>query len=188
MDKQTKIIIGLLPVVLILSIIIALKLTGASNSRGKEMILNQQVNYEEKGEDKANDSSIGTLYNISDKISCRNNVFEYTNLYIDEYDEDFESRIIYTDTIKNITSASQKPNIRIKFYDSNKELILDYQHVRINPDIDSTRNIEPGENLSISSTVYDGKAHLLDFDRALNNGKSLKEAKYFSIEEIEDIE
>lgn len=186
MSKELKTILILLIILVVVSAIFVMKLF---MSKGEGIQQKQQSTYtEEIGTKNEKNNSIGKLYDITEKISLKNNIFEYNDLYIDEYDEDLKCIIVYIESMKNITSTIQKPNIKIKFYDSNKELILDYQHRRENPDTDNTRSIEKGEEISISFTIYDGKTHFLDFEKTSNNGRTLKDAKYFSIENIESIE
>ncbi|MGE5473908.1 MAG: hypothetical protein ACM3UU_06770 [Ignavibacteriales bacterium] len=128
--------------------------------------------------------NVGKLFSIKDKIDCRNNFFEYKGLYIDEYNPDYEDRIIYMYSMENITDKTQIMNIHIKFYDADKKCIRDYQHDSGNTTYDdiSFYTVKPHEATNRSYTVYG--ENIYGENAMLIEGKTLGDAKYFSIEDI----
>src|SRR5574344_2191255 len=134
----------------------------------------------EKIKDKTNNTknneTLNKLFSITDTISSRNNLFEYKN-YKYEYNEEFGSAIIWLGSITNITNEVLLDNIRIKFYDINKNCIGDYQHKTKSKieDIDSVWSIAPNETKNTSFTIYNDD---------LYENNNLSDVKYLSIEEI----
>ena len=143
--------------ILTITLCLSILLTGCTNNENKEN---------------------NNMHTINEIISYKNNMFEYTDISISEYDEDFGSIIIFTQKIKNISNTELNPNIRIKFYDENKIEILDYQYRDLSTELNSYTSLKPNETGNQSFTLYDER---VDF---LVDNVSLKNIKYFSIEDI----
>lgn len=128
--------------------------------------------------------NVGKLFSIKDKIDCRNNFFEYKGLYFDEYDPEYESLFIWMYSMENVTDKAQIINIHVKFYNADKKCIRDFQAQSSNTtysDI-SSFTIKPHEETNRSYTVYNDDVY--GQDAILIKGKTLNDAKYFSIEDI----
>lgn len=147
------------------------------------------LGYNCNGETKSSDSNsqnnnfntkIGKVYSITEKINVRNNLFEYKNFKYDENSE-FGSAFISDGNLTNISNEDQKFNIHIKLYDADKNLIGDYQYEK-NKEIDKSDQywemfvLAPNETKKPSFTFYDDD---------LFPNKTLKEVKYYSIENID---
>ena len=118
------------------------------------------------------------MYSVDEIISYENNMFKYTDISISEYDENFGSIIIFVQNIKNISDTELNPNIRIKFYDENKVEMIDYQYRDLSTELNPYTSLKPNESGNQSFTLYDER---VDF---LLDNISLKDIKYFSIEDI----
>ena len=117
------------------------------------------------------------LYSAEEICDATNNLFKYERIRIGEYDQDFNARIIWTKSIENISNEPQITNIRIKFYDENKELIADYQQRTRKEEYDASNpfHLEPHGTNNATFTIYDDD---------LPEGKTLANIKYYSIEDI----
>lgn len=118
-----------------------------------------------------------SFFSINDNISSKNNYFEYSNYKWEFLFDDFDSVTIWKGKIKNISNKTLKGNLRLKFYDSNNNVIGDVQKYDLIEEIDSSDVfiLKPGEESNISFTYY---------SEELNDGYCLKDVKYISIEDI----
>lgn len=117
------------------------------------------------------------FFSISDIITCENNYFEYYNYEWDIPFGDIDGVSIWNGTIKNITDKNLKANLRLKFYDLNNNVIGDIQRYNLYYEVDSSDIfvLEPGEESKISFTFYSNE---------LNEGFSLEDVKFISVEDI----
>ena len=124
------------------------------------------------------EANASKLFAIGDKVDYGNNLFEYKGVYIDDYNPEYGSRIVWTNSITNITSTTQMVNIHIKFYDIDKKCIGDYQNESdLTVDETSPFAVPPQGRKNPSFTIRNSH---------LNEGKTLNDVRYFSIENIID--
>lgn len=158
-------IIGLviIVVIIIIGIIFGIKFSNKDNGSVNEKDLDHK--------------EYNSFFSINDNISSKNNYFEYSNYKWEFLFDDFDSVSIWKGKIKNISNKTLKGNLRLKFYDSNNNVIGDVQKYDLIEEIDSSDVfiLKPGEESNISFTYY---------SEELNDGYCLKDVKYISIEDI----
>lgn len=120
-------------------------------------------------------SSTKNLYNVENKVTCSNNVFEYENLYFDDYDEDMDSITIFMDEQKNISSEDANLAIKLKLYNENKECIGEYSK-----EFTTFGSMAPNESYNASYTIYANT----NLSKTMYEGYSLKDVRYFTVEDI----
>lgn len=123
-----------------------------------------------------NNTTSSKLISINEKINATTNLFQYSN-YEWDYDASFykDGAMIWMGTIKNISNEPLNYNIHIKFYDSNKKLIGEYQHETTKKSDNEKFALDPNESRNLSFSFY---------SKYLNNNHSVSEIKYISIEDI----
>lgn len=122
------------------------------------------------------EGNIGVLYSIDDSISAKNNLFEYRN-YEWETTDIPDSGMFWKGSTKNISDEVLLLNIRIKFYDIDKNCIGDHQFEE-NNEIDEDMSsfiLQPNDTTNASFSFYSSD---------LYEDHAIDEVRYISIEDI----
>ncbi len=115
-------------------------------------------------------------YSITDKIDASNNLFSYQQLYFDEVNETSTSAVGWVTSLVNNSGQGQLLNIKLKLYDQEKIEIGEFMLI-------------PEQEVSETSMFYIAPEETKDMnfnitDDHLNEGKTIQDIKYFSIEDL----
>ena len=146
----------------------------------------QDKNSSEYEEEQDKGDPVNTLYSITEHVSCENNLFKYADLWLDEYNKNLKSIVVWVNPIKNISNDTQYANVRIKFYDADKKMIFDCQHRDIGYASNFAMSLDVGRSCNVAFTFYDDMARNGYYGNyPVADNFSFKDVKYFSVEDID---